>query len=600
MPREKFFCQCILGVLGVFGIIENPAGLAPTPSRLVPCSTPTPMVLRHRLRRGTYPLAQERTLPQGVRVLLMLGALLLALYLIWSLFARMFSGFGLERAGATVGVEEKGIVSVTIEGEKQRAENGMLVLPGESVHAGASAHASLRFFDGTVLRTEESTDLAIRESGRGSAASRISLELSAGSLWITTPPGTETGSAVRTVDAGDLSFTVPGGTEAVVSGTAIAVFTTEGPGVAVAFDGESFTISEGQQWTVPASGSIGEDVYETRAPLDLIASTSAFVAESRRRMRGQGSAGSVRSAEILTVNVPKNGSVAATGLVTVDGTVGAGVTAVLVNGQPTLLDPQKGTFTQQIAVPEGATTFDLTITALDASRNVLADTRRSVTIPAAAPLEAPTITIPAKSGDTYRTQQVELILRGGAPRGAVGIVVNEYRLQLFTPTKGEWSYVASIALKNMAPGSNVYEVYAIDAAGRKSPSARLTIIQGGEGAEGVVSSAAPTSVSSAGEPSTNAPLLPGTLAVVAPTAGTSHTATGTGFLLEGTTSAQTASIWVNDYQLQLYRPGKTSWNYIVDVALNNLRKGKNVYAITARNAAGEVLDRMTYVVEFTP
>ncbi|NOS67597.1 MAG: hypothetical protein HOO67_04515, partial [Candidatus Peribacteraceae bacterium] len=109
-----------------------------------------------------------------------------------------------------------------------------------------------------------------------------------------------------------------------------------------------------------------------------------------------------------------------------------------------------------------------------------------------------------------------------------------------------------------------------------------------------------TASSPTGPLPTNAPLSPGTLTVTLPTAGTTHTETGTGFLLEGATSAQTSTIAVNDYVLQLYKPGKTTWNYIAETGLNNLKKGKNVYVIVARNAKQEILDTMTYTVEYAP
>ena len=94
--------------------------------------------------------------------------------------------------------------------------------------------------------------------------------------------------------------------------------------------------------------------------------------------------------------------------------------------------------------------------------------------------------------------------------------------------------------------------------------------------------------------------MPGTLAVTGPAAGTQFTATGSEFLLEGTTPKSTASVWVNGYKLQLYTPGKTFWNYIAKVEFKTLKVGTNVYKIVARNAKDEILDVLEYTVTYNP
>ena len=562
------------------------------------------MYFRPRHRHGTYPLAQEHALPRGIRLLLVLGATLFAAYLLWTLLLRILGiAGGAERAGAMLTVEDRGTVSATIDGKQQRAENGMMIFPGESVTTGPGAHASLQFFDGSRVRLNDGAEIAVTESARGSSSSSVSVALARGSLWLMTANRKSfSGSIVWTISTPALSFTVSPGTEALLSQTSLAVYSDDGEGIAVSpAGGGAIMIGEGQQWALPTSGSaISDDLYSYRAPLDAVAARSAFVLESRQLLlpRAVGTRSPSRSAnaEILTLTLPVNGTVLNDATVNVKGTVGAGVASVLVNGYPSLLDAAKGTFALQLSPPDGQGEFEIHVQALDATRNVLDDLRRTVKRAPPAPIAAPTVTLPAKAGQTYRTTATELILRGGAPADARGIMVNDYTLQLFDPAKGEWSYVASLRLRNMLPGINVYDVYALDATGKKSASARITIIQG-EGPDGVVNVAA----SSAAAVSTgNAPLLPGTLTVTAPTAGTTHEETGTGFLLEGTTSATTASVWVNDYKLQLYKPGKTTWNYIVDVALNNLKKGKNVYTVVARNTEKEILDTLTYTVEYQP
>ncbi len=66
------------------------------------------------------------------------------------------------------------------------------------------------------------------------------------------------------------------------------------------------------------------------------------------------------------------------------------------------------------------------------------------------------------------------------------------------------------------------------------------------------------------------------------------------------TSKQTQSIWVNDYRLQLYRPGSAAWNYVASTELRTLKRGQNSYVVTARDGEGKILDHLTYTVEFRP
>ncbi len=569
------------------------------------------MYLRPRHRRGAYPLAAEHSLPQWLRLLLVLGALFFVAYLLWTLFLRLLGvTFSTERAGAFLAVEERGTVSISIDGKQQRAGNGMMVFPGENVSTGPNAHASLQFFDGSRVRLDAGTALAITESGRGSRSSRITLDLQQGRLWIATAgPRSYTGSVAWTITSPTLDFSVSAGTEAELSPTSVTVFGSDSDGISVTLSGhDPFVISEGQQWLLPANAQV-TDVYDYRSPLDPLAARSAFVNDSRALLlaarpgttRSTSSPAAGENGEVLTITAPENRATLTTPTIMVRGTVGPGVTRIMVNGYPALLDRVKRTFAQEVAPPDGQSDFAITVQALDDGRIVLAEALRTVKRAPPAPPAAPTITAPARAGDTYRTHAEELIFRGGAPAGTQGVMVNDYKLQLFEPAKGEWSYVASLRLRNMVTGTNTYDVYALDAAGKKSPAARLTIIQGGDGPDGVVSTgssgAAPAATGNLPE---NAPLLPGSLKIELPTPGTTHTETGTGFLLIGATSPQTSTISVNDYTLQLYRPGKTVWNYIVDVALNNLRKGKNVYKIVTRNKAGEILDTLTYTVQYEP
>ena len=174
----------------------------------------------------------------------------------------------------------------------------------------------------------------------------------------------------------------------------------------------------------------------------------------------------------LMVRTPAQDELIASATVKVEGVFGEGVSNIKVNEYDAILAADSKTFSQEIALPAGAQEFDIAIVAVNAAGDILEETRRTVRREFKAP-DPPTITSPANQGQTWRTGKEELVLRGKAPTGAVGILVNDYRLQLFSPSKGEWSYLASTRLGNYKFGENIFSVVAIDDAGNKSGPAVL-------------------------------------------------------------------------------------------------------------------------------
>lgn len=480
-----------------------------------------------------YGYEPESRVPRFIKPLISLGIVALLIYWLFSfLFSLLGVGNALERQAATLRVDGRGSVTVSLQGESpQTAQNGMSMFPDDSVATTSSAHASLQFFDGTWMRSDTASALTIDESAIGETTSSLEMTLTSGRLWLHTPSVRSfTGSIVRMVHTPNFTATVPAGSDAVIENGILAVFAASGEGVRVSRSGEEdFFIGEGQKWTVPPGDAISDDPYATRTVLSAEDRDDPFVLESRVQA-GEGT---------------------------------------LPNGT------------------SGSSSSSTSSTATSAA---------SSNPSAGGTTAAPTITVPAATGQTYRTNEEEVILRGTSPASATAIYVNDYKLQLFTPSKGTWSYLASQSLGNMRQGQNVYNVTAEDAEGKRSDPASITIIVG-EGEGGAQSSSVALDSSTLPQ---NAPLDSGSLAVTGPTAGAMHTETGTGFLLEGTTSAQTASVWVNDYRLQLFVPGKTYWNYIASVAFGNLKRGQNTYRVVARNENNEILDVLEYTVTFTP
>ena len=92
-------------------------------------------------------------------------------------------------------------------------------------------------------------------------------------------------------------------------------------------------------------------------------------------------------------------------------------------------------------------------------------------------------------------------------------------------------------------------------------------------------------------------LLPGSLRVTAPQAGTSYTTDAAEVLIEGETAPETAAISINGFTLSKYLAGKVTWNYIASAQYGNYHVGKNLYTVVARNSAGKILDVLRYTIE---
>lgn len=564
------------------------------------------MLTHYRRRRGIYPLAAPRPVfPRRLVATAVFAAVFL--YFFGPGLLRIF-GFGgpIERLAAVMSVEGRGGVNVMLEGKDSKpAENAMKLYAGEKLSTGGNAHASLRFPDGTLARLDQNTELTITDNAREKGGMRVALSLDRGSMWVLVPEGT--GASVHTVTSPGLTFALPADTEAVLSPSSIAVLSAAGQGITVTLAKRpAVFVGEGQELSLPADAlaQAKTDLYAYRSPLAATVLQSALLTESRDLLVNGASSGAVAPAPddgVLTLRKPADGdTVGAT--VSVAGTTGPKVAAVKVNGYAATLDPDTHAFSQDVAVPDNETSFDIRVQALDENQNVLEEEHRVVkkgATTAALAVPSPEITGPAKTGETYRTSQAELVIRGNSPREAVAMYVNNYKLQLFNPAKGTWSYLASLSLGNMKAGTNTYDVVAEDDKGRKSNPARITIEQG-TGEEGVVAAAGTSSIAPANPVTlpTNDPLAPGTLKVTGDAAQMGFVATGTGFLLEGTTSPQTAAVWVNNYRLQLYKPGATFWNYLASPQLKTLQTGSNVFRVVARDGDGKILDKIDVTVEY--
>ncbi len=569
-------------------------------------------MLYYRHRRNHFALAEQSSLRRAVWPVVGIILALAILYFAGSWLLQKI-GFGnhARQTAVLLTVERQGAAQVSLDDKEfATAQSDMKLYTTDRIKTGASGGAALTFFDGTILRLGDQTEVTVLQSDVRTEQSLLAVRLSAGQLWVSTPAMPAfTGAVLRTVEtASDIVFEIPKGTDAVIGLRSATVYAASGLGMKLDIPKAVLPVivGEGQQFALPENYNPDTDLYQYRSVIGSLSSLPVLVQEGRslylskkpKVSSSSGSAMSVGEGIELTVSNPANNITIQTGTVEVKGMVGSKVSTVRVNGYQANLAADR-TFSIELSLPE-ENSVSVTIEALDTQGTVLETVVRQIARNLEPPA-SPTITDPAKNGQTYRTQRTELEISGSAPQGTAGIIVNDYRLQLFKPGDTTWTYLASTKLDNYKDGENVFTATAINDAGMKSEPVTLKIILGGE-EEGVIDAGSASSVSaeftSEEDLPKNAPLKPGTVQVTGPIAGTQYTSTGSAFLIEGTNPPETDSVWVNGYRLRLYTPGKTFWNYIADPALGTLNRGVHTYSINARNAKGELLDSITYTVTY--
>ncbi len=571
-------------------------------------------MLYYRHRRNHFALAEPSPLRRVIRPVIGIVLALLILYFAGSwLMDRIGLKNRARQAAVVLTVERQGSTQVALDGKEFGiAQDEMKLYASDRVKTTGTGRAALTFFDGSVVRLGDQTEVAVLQSDLKTEQSRITLVLSSGQVWVSTPVSSSfTGSIVRTIESSNgISFDIPRATDAVIGSRSATVYAADGLGIKLDIPDAPIPVivGEGQQIALPEDFNPSSDLYQYRSALASLGSIPTFVQESRTLYASQkprnpvqtGSGVTVEEGAALSIVSPANNATISVATVSVKGAVGSKVSSVRVNGYQATIASDR-TFVIELSLPD-EDTVTITVEALDQQGAVLETGVRQIKRNLEPPA-SPAITQPAATGQTYRTQRTELQISGTAPAGTAGIIVNDYRLQIFKPGDAQWTYLAATKLDNFHEGENVFTVYAINDAGRKSEPAVLTIVLGGEG-EGVINTNTGSAGSSAPEITSeeqlpkNAPLKPGTVQVTGPVPGTQFTSTGSAFLLEGTNPPETASVWVDGYKLRLFTPGKTFWNYIADPALGTLKKGVHTYIINARNAQGEILDTTTYTVTY--
>lgn len=185
--------------------------------------------------------------------------------------------------------------------------------------------------------------------------------------------------------------------------------------------------------------------------------------------------------------------------------------------------------------------------------------------PTETPDDSALLIVTAPSGSTT-TDSTSYEVTGTVQSSVNSVEVNGEEAELDNGT-----FVASISLDE---GENEVEVVAYDEAGDEVASITRTITQ---------------NVQSLATPRITAP----------GTNGSTYQTSEDVVIISGTTSANTDSIMVNDYTLQLYEAGSTEWRYLAQTELGNLTVGTNEFTVIAKTANGTQSEAATITIQKT-
>ncbi|GAA5532769.1 FecR domain-containing protein [Deinococcus aluminii] len=134
-------------------------------------------------------------------------------------YAAQFTGVGSASVQAT-----RGPVYLTSGGDRQIAEVGAILQPGERLNTGSGAWAEVGFAGGGYLRLQAQSELGVRSRERTARGQELTLQLTRGSAWNVVSDGQAAVSAPiqSTAARGSVYQVGPGGLVQVFAGTGTA------------------------------------------------------------------------------------------------------------------------------------------------------------------------------------------------------------------------------------------------------------------------------------------------------------------------------------------------------------------------------------------
>ncbi|MBU0706358.1 FecR domain-containing protein [Patescibacteria group bacterium] len=434
------------------------------------------------------------------------------------------------------------------DGEWKNVPTGIYLYEGEKVKTQSDGRLTLTFFEKDTVRLDKSGELQLKTLSRDAIGGQAALQLNAGKIWVVIDKNSPIVSEF-TIDTGLLSLKSSGGTFAVVnpgmlyviSGSVKAEILSEGKVV------KTSTIGVGQE--LVADETIAADLATGIQKEVIFALDDTF-----------------KSSNWYRWNQQQKG-------------------AVTLNGEDVSSDAEEsdGTTPDEEVLSETGTKEAIEEEEL---ANEIDENDKE------APSQ-PQIKEPGANGETVILEDIEEIIIGTVSADTEGVIVNDYRLTQYKPGSGKFSYYAKTAYGNLKVGDNEYKVIAVDKAGNKSETAVITLTLTQEVVDKTKPEEEETTTESAPEATAT-----GGVKITSPNNGENLVTSETSFEIKGEVPAGTAKVVVNDYTLQGFSEGGTTFLYRASSTLGTLEIGElNTYTVKAYDADDKLLGTASMTID---
>lgn len=213
--------------------------------------------------------------------------------------------------------------------------------------------------------------------------------------------------------------------------------------------------------------------------------------------------------------------------------------------------------------------------------------------------EAPTvpeISEPGANDESVEVDDIVVDIKGSVSDDTEEVIVNDYKLTKYIPGSGEFRYTANVAFNNLEVGDNEYKVVAEDKNGNQSEAAVITLTLTQEVYdEKIEETEEEVATEEEGVPDATSE---GGVNITSPNNGDNLVTSETSFQIKGDVPSTAARVLVNDYKLQGFTAGDTTYTYNANSTLGTLEIGElNTYTVKAYDEDDELIGTASMTID---
>lgn len=434
--------------------------------------------------------------------------------------------------------------------EWENLYNGSKVKLGDSVKTQKNSKGVIQFYDGTVMRLDEDTQVTLLDISKKSDYQEILIFLNDGQIWVNKPKQNVIRKTDFVINTNYASYSITGTVFALEKGAEEILRVIRGQvqvDIIEQVDGKSRSIESvpvgiGQQITL--SDAVMQEYYQRKSPSVLGVLDPLF-----------------QASEWYLWNVRQDENPTDFSKWSASGTIGE------VEATPDM-NMESGFGSVEDAEDSLTEKSDLAAPTLLSPKTAAMVTAKDVQ------------TISGRASEGTKKVLLRQLLAG--EEASKKILITS-----FDPVALTWSYDLSEAKANIRAGKNIYEFVGIDEGARETVALKVEIDYQKDQSEPDLVIDRPEitqpKITSVGDK----PYKEG------------MTLTTDGFAIVGGISGADA-VWVDDFKLNRYAPGDASWTYNVRTTYGNLKPGLNSYQVYGVTESGKKSPVTTVKFYFEP